>query len=54
MTDFPDLNLKLPLILPISEFTCSLVEHEKSFITSGPRDFVCFVIMLMHLAYTPM
>ena len=43
MTDFVDLNLKIPIILVISIFISSLnfmlsrVEHEKSFITSGPK-----------------
>ena len=42
MTGFGDLNLKFPLILTISSvrsnlnFMLSRVEHEKSFITSGP------------------
>ena len=43
MTSFGDLNLKFPLILAISVFMIRLnfmlgrVEHEKSFITSGPE-----------------
>ena len=44
MTGFGDLNLKFPLILPISVLMSSLIlmlgrsraEHEKSFITSEP------------------
>ena len=37
MTGIGDLNLKIPLILAISvNFMLSCVEHEKSFITSGP------------------
>ena len=42
ITDFGDLNLKLPLILAISVFMSNLnfmlcrVEHEKCFITCGP------------------
>ena len=42
MTSFGDLNLKIPLILDVlillsnSTFMRSCVEHEKSFITSGP------------------
>ena len=42
MTDFGDLNMKIPLILSISIFMSSLnfmhicVEHEKSCITSEP------------------
>ena len=43
MTDFYDLNLNFPISLAISVFMSSLnfmlsrVEHEKSFITSGPE-----------------
>ena len=44
MTDFGDLNLKIPLILAISvfmrrnSFSCSAeLRMKKSFITSGPR-----------------
>ena len=42
MTDIGDLNLEIPLILAFSifmsilNFKLSCVEHEQSFITSGP------------------
>ena len=42
MTSFCDLNLKVPFILAVSvcmstlKIRFSRVEHEKSFITSGP------------------
>ena len=45
MTGFGDLNLKFPFMLAVlvfmsnSNFMLSRVEHEKSFITSGPVEF---------------
>ena len=71
MTGFGDLYLKFPLILTISvfmsrlNFMLSRVEHEKSFITSGPgrKRFTCkqaylicvnFLVMVFNIRYDTM